>query len=167
MAGVSRKKLLWSTRKTGGSRHQLKLRLECDQEASGFAAGHDAMVEGERQRQHTPHCGLAPIRDHLLLNPPRSYDCCLRWHDNQIGESASDHPKIRQRNGRAAQLFRGYRARDRVSPQAVEAGPQVRYAARCDIRLCVAALHSSEPLISPCTTGVSLQVVLFNFQNIF
>ena len=55
MAWVSRKTLFWSTRKTVGSRHQLKLRLERDQEASGFAAGHDAMVEGERQRQHTSH----------------------------------------------------------------------------------------------------------------
>src|SRR4029077_18187224 len=110
MAWVSRKTLLWSTRKTVGSRHQLKLRLECDQEASGFAAGHDAMVEGERQRQHTSHRRLAPMRDCPLGNPPRSYDCHLRWHDDQIGKPASDHPEIGQRNGRDAELFMEHRA---------------------------------------------------------
>ena len=73
------------------------------------------------------------MRDGLLGNPPRSYDCHLRWHDDQVGKPASDHPEIRQRDGRAAQLFRGYRARDCVSPQAVEAGPQVGYAALGDI----------------------------------
>src|SRR6516162_8565287 len=35
--------------RTGGSRGPLKIRLESDQEASGFAARHDAMVKGERQ----------------------------------------------------------------------------------------------------------------------
>jgi len=49
----------------GSSRHQLEFRLERDQEARGFATGHDAMVEGKRQRQHTPHRRLAPVRDGL------------------------------------------------------------------------------------------------------
>src|SRR6185437_271148 len=99
MARVSRKPLSWEHAQNSGSRHQLELRLECDQEASGFAAGHDAMIEGERQRQHTPHRKLALMRDCPLGNPPRPYDCRLRWHDDQIGKPASDHPEIRKRNG--------------------------------------------------------------------
>src|SRR5258707_15007896 len=35
--GLGQLKASSYTRKTGGSRHQLKLGLECDQEASGFA----------------------------------------------------------------------------------------------------------------------------------
>jgi hypothetical protein len=73
------------------------------------------------------------MRNYPLRNPPRPYHCRLRRHDEQIGKPASDHPEIRQRNRRAAQLFRGYRARDCVSTQAVEAGPQVPYAPLCDI----------------------------------
>jgi hypothetical protein len=34
------------------------------------------------------------MRDCPLGNPPRSYDCHLRWHDDQIGKPASYHPKF-------------------------------------------------------------------------
>ena len=41
-------------------RSLLEIRLERHQEASGLAAGHHAMVESERQRQHTPHRTAGP-----------------------------------------------------------------------------------------------------------
>ena len=89
-------------------RNLLKIRFERYQEASGFAARHNAMVEGERQRQHAPHRWLAQMRDHPLGNPAGAYDRHLRRHDDQVGKPASDHAEVRQRNGRAAQLARRY-----------------------------------------------------------
>ena len=89
-------------------RNLLKVRFERYQEASSFAARHDAMVEGERQRQHAPHRRLAQMRDHPLGNPAGADDRHLRGYDDQVGEPASDHAEIRQRNRRAAQFARRY-----------------------------------------------------------
>ena len=73
------------------------------------------------------------MRHHPLGDPAGAYDCRLRRHDDEIGKPTSDHAEIRQRNRRAAQLSRGYRARDGVSPQSVKSGSQIRYASLCDI----------------------------------
>src|SRR5207245_8018152 len=66
----------------------LKIRFERYQEASGLAARHNAMVEGERQREHAPDCRLAQMRNHPLGNQASADDRHLRRYDDQYGEWA-------------------------------------------------------------------------------
>lgn len=96
---------------------------------------------------------------------------CPQFRQLEDGSSSNDQRgevdrKPRRTRGGGEEITSGPNAWPRRSyPPRCMPRSVVAKGMRDSHRLCVAALHSSEPLISPCTSGVSLQVVRFNFQN--
>ena len=99
---------------TALSRSAFKIRLECDQEASGLTTRHNTMVKGATPVAAAAHPGPDAQRP-LGKSAREAFDRSLWRHNDQTGEPASDPAKFAH-IGRAALLFRRYRARLCATP---------------------------------------------------
>src|SRR6266508_6321800 len=66
------------------SRAALEARLERHQEPRRLPAGHHAVIEGERNRQHAPHGRLSIMHHHPLINAAGPHDRHLGRHHDEI-----------------------------------------------------------------------------------
>ena len=69
-----------------------------------LAAGHGAMVEGQRQRQQAVHRNPVICAHGALAGAADAEDRDLWWHDDEHGVLSADSSEIRQRERRTAQL---------------------------------------------------------------
>ena len=77
------------------------------------------------KRQHATGRDVAIVHDGPLTDAAGADDRHLRRHHHEAGEAAADHAEVGERDGRATQLVRRDRARQRVGAHAVEAGTQI------------------------------------------
>src|SRR3974390_3207688 len=86
------------------SAHLFEVRDDRAQKARGLAAGHGAMVEGQRQRQQAGHRNPVICAHGALAGAADAEDRDLWWHDDEHGVLSADSSEIRQRERRTAQL---------------------------------------------------------------